>query len=59
MFLKMLQSMIPTAGDYRVQFITTEHEHGRTIGIKISDPSYPDPHMIADIVIDLPRRGDS
>lgn len=60
MFLKMLQSMIPTAGDFRVQFITTEHERGRTIGITISDPTYPDLHrMLADITIEIPRRGDS
>ncbi|MFL6546914.1 MAG: hypothetical protein ACJ8LM_17260 [Candidatus Udaeobacter sp.] len=52
MLLNMLRSMIPDSADLRVQFNTIEHEHGRTIAIKISDC---DARMLADIAIEIPR----
>lgn len=62
MFLKMLQSMIPSDLDFRITMHTIEHQAGRTIAIKIIEPhdhEFPNQKMLADIAIEIPRRGDS
>lgn len=56
LLLGMLKNLMPSDGDYRIQFGTHQDGTGKLISIQIGDTRTPDrPKLIAMIDITLPK----